>query len=198
MSKRDRTRLQILEVARRLLAERGPAAIRMEDVASEAGLTRQAIYLHFKTRGALMTALVDHVDRTQGLRELVEPVLAERDPVVALRMLLHVVAVYAPKISDIARAIDMSRADDEAMAAAWDDRMAARRARLRSLLARVELADSWTLARATDAIWALSAPGTFQNLVVDRRWTTAAFERFLLASAAGFLAPAAARRLIVG
>lgn len=196
MAKRDRTRAQLLDVAWRLLSERGPAALRMEDVASEAGLTRQALYLHFKTRSALMTALVDYVDRTQGLGELIAPVFAERDPVKALRLFLHVNAVYAPRIATIARAIDIARETDEAMAAGWEDRMASRRSAIRGLLSRLELGDGWTLARATDAIWALGAPQVFASLVSDRGWSVAAFERFLCITSASFLAPATGRRLL--
>jgi AcrR family transcriptional regulator len=168
----------------------------MEDVAAEAGLTRQAVYLHFKTRSALLVALVEHVDATQGLGELLRPVFQERDPVRALRLFLHVVATYAPKISNLARAIDIARAADEAMAAAWDDRMNSRRAGIRGLLTRIDLAPGWTLARATDAIWAVSAPHVYESLVVERKWSAASFARFLRSAVAAFLAPAAAKQLV--
>ena len=49
---------EILAAALDLFAEKGFSATRMEDVASRAGLSKAAIYLYFKDKMALLTALV--------------------------------------------------------------------------------------------------------------------------------------------
>jgi len=49
---------EILAAALDLFAEKGYAATRMEDVASRAGLSKAAIYLYFKDKMSLLTALV--------------------------------------------------------------------------------------------------------------------------------------------
>jgi AcrR family transcriptional regulator len=49
---------EILEAALDLFTEKGFAATRLEDVASRAGLSKAAIYLYFKDKTTLLTALV--------------------------------------------------------------------------------------------------------------------------------------------
>lgn len=53
------TRAEILEVARRHLLERGPAEVRLDEIAAEIGVSRQAVLHHFGSREALMRAVVE-------------------------------------------------------------------------------------------------------------------------------------------
>lgn len=57
----EQTRLQILEAARRVFAERGVARTSLEQVATAAGLTRGAIYWHFANKTELFYAMRDQV-----------------------------------------------------------------------------------------------------------------------------------------
>ena len=52
---------EILAAALDLFAEKGFSATRMEDVAARAGLSKAAIYLYFKDKMALLTALVNEM-----------------------------------------------------------------------------------------------------------------------------------------
>lgn len=52
------TRAEMLEAGRRLLAEHGPASLRLDDVAAEVGVSRQAVLHHFVSREGLMRAVV--------------------------------------------------------------------------------------------------------------------------------------------
>ena len=51
--RRERTRSQALDAAERLLSTRGPDAIRIEDIAAEAGISPATVYTHFGTKDAL-------------------------------------------------------------------------------------------------------------------------------------------------
>jgi AcrR family transcriptional regulator len=53
------TKRAIIEVAKRHLVERGPDGIRLNDVASEIGVSRQAVLHHFGSRSGLMRAVVE-------------------------------------------------------------------------------------------------------------------------------------------
>ena len=55
------TRGHILDTAERLFSERGVARTSLADIADSAGLTRGAIYWHFRNKGDLFTALLDRV-----------------------------------------------------------------------------------------------------------------------------------------
>jgi AcrR family transcriptional regulator len=56
----EEARHAILEAAQKRLAERGPEEIRLQDIASDLGISHPAILHHFGSREALMTALSRH------------------------------------------------------------------------------------------------------------------------------------------
>src|SRR4029079_1168974 len=58
---RPETRTQILEAARALFEELGYYGAGLGAVAKKAGVSRQAIYLHFPSKAELLTALHLHV-----------------------------------------------------------------------------------------------------------------------------------------
>ncbi|WP_438025442.1 helix-turn-helix domain-containing protein [Sorangium sp. So ce233] len=65
-SKDGETRGVILEAARRLGTEPGRRGVSMAEIASAAGVSRQAVYLHFETRTQLLVALLAWRDRMRG------------------------------------------------------------------------------------------------------------------------------------
>lgn len=72
MASRDADRqAQLLEIARRLFAEQGYAGTSLRDIASEAGITKAALYHHFPNKEALYDKVV-----LEGLRALFERVEA--------------------------------------------------------------------------------------------------------------------------
>ena len=56
----DATRARILEAAARILARKGFRAASLDAVAADAGLTKGAIYWHFRSKNDLFQALLDH------------------------------------------------------------------------------------------------------------------------------------------
>jgi AcrR family transcriptional regulator len=54
-----RNRNLLLEAARRLVAERGPDAVTMDDIATEAGVGKGTLFRRFGSRAALMIVLLD-------------------------------------------------------------------------------------------------------------------------------------------
>ena len=55
----EANRDRILEAARELMAERGPEAITVSDVAHRAGVNRTTAYQHYRTRDALVSAVME-------------------------------------------------------------------------------------------------------------------------------------------
>lgn len=52
---------QILEAASQVFAEKGFASARMDDIAARVGLSKGTLYLYFKSKDALITALLDRL-----------------------------------------------------------------------------------------------------------------------------------------
>ncbi|HLZ82595.1 MAG TPA: TetR family transcriptional regulator [Caulobacteraceae bacterium] len=57
--KRQRTRAALIEAAAALVAERGLAAVSLDDIADRAGVTKGAIYSNFRTKAELLWEAVD-------------------------------------------------------------------------------------------------------------------------------------------
>src|SRR6516162_4552924 len=58
---------RILEAALGLITRKGDANVTMAQIARAARVSRQAVYLHFADRAALMVALARHLDERLGL-----------------------------------------------------------------------------------------------------------------------------------
>ncbi|WP_210480213.1 TetR/AcrR family transcriptional regulator [Naasia sp. SYSU D00948] len=167
------TRHRILEAAWGAVEELG-AGVRMGDVALRAGVSRQAVYLHFKDRAALLLALVDHMDETLEVDRLVGEVFAAPGGVAMLDRALALYAQLTPRIDRVARVLE--RSDDPAMAAAWRDRMSRRRsghlAVIGLIAAEGRLADGWTVEEAADLLQTLTLPATWRTLTEELGWTS--------------------------
>lgn len=55
----EETRQQLLEAAQRVFAEKGVSRTSLQDIAHAAGVTRGAIYWHFKNKAELFNAMMD-------------------------------------------------------------------------------------------------------------------------------------------
>jgi AcrR family transcriptional regulator len=74
----DEAKSAILEAAARRLVESGPDALRLQEIAEEAGISHPAILHHFGSREGLLQAVVEHV--THQLHEDLIRRLAEPSP----------------------------------------------------------------------------------------------------------------------
>ena len=65
---------QILDAAERVFAERGFDKARMDDIVQESGLSKGALYWYYKSKDAIIRALLDRVfiSEMQGAEQLVE------------------------------------------------------------------------------------------------------------------------------
>jgi AcrR family transcriptional regulator len=149
----QRTRADILDVAWRVIAQHG-THVSMAQIAEAVGLTRQAVYVHFRSRGGLLVALVRRADDRADIHARFRTALAVDDPRRRLDAFLRVWLDFVPTIHPVASSLMRARADDPEAAAAWQDRMAALRRGFavltRSLRRDGVLAAAWTAPTAAD------------------------------------------------
>jgi AcrR family transcriptional regulator len=178
------TRERILAATWRLMEERRGKGVRLEDVARAAGISRQAVYLHFGSRTDLLVATARYADHTRGLRERLQPYLTASTGPEALEHFIIFWGNYLPEIHGLARALLDARATDEAAAAAWDDRMAdVRRGcqRIIDALARdSQLAPGWEVTPAVDLLWSFLAVPVWEDLTFGCGWSTEQYIRWML------------------
>jgi AcrR family transcriptional regulator len=169
-----RTRIALLAAARSLLEERGFQVLTMAAVAERAGVTRRAVYFHFRSRSDLVGALFEYVAETEGLMNSLQRVRSAPDAVTALDEWARHEASYHVRILGVARALEhVGREDPDA--AGWHERIAQHQLVDCRLLAQRlanerRLAPTWTVETATDILWALTATELVDRLVSDRHW----------------------------
>lgn len=168
------TRRRILEAAWELIEERG-AEVRVADVADRAEVSRQAVYLHFGDRTGLLVALMEHMDATIGVEDLLAPVFEAATGVDALERLVAALAGAAPKIDAVALVLETGQHQDVALATAFRNRMARRRATHGMVVQRLadegRLARGWTIETATDLSHAVTMPALWRELTHELDWT---------------------------
>lgn len=183
MSSRASTRRGLLEAARKLLEREPYPAVSMGAIATEAGVSRQAAYLHFGSKAELLLALVSYVDEVEGLPHLLTRIREAQSGVEALRSFVALVAALTPRVYRIGIALAAAAEFDPAARVAWMDRMDARRATCRSIVARLEaeraLADALTAEEAADLLWALSSMRVFEDLVEVRGYSVRRYRSIL-------------------
>ena len=81
---------------------------------------------------------------------------------------------YIPEIHGIARALLAARETDEAVAAAWDDRMRVVQEACRDIVGRLQrdgtLAPGWSVDEAGEMLWTMLSIGNWENLTLERGW----------------------------
>ena len=175
-TKSEVTRERLLDVATRLLIERGYHQVGMDEIAREAGISRQAVYQgHFSSKAELLLALVRRVDELADIPRRAGRVRQARNGVEALEIAVEVVMSIERDIHDLARVFEAARTEDPAFEAAWQDEMRRRRGFAQAVVRRLDeegrLADGWTAEEAADFLWATTSTWTYQALVVERGWS---------------------------
>ena len=85
--RRERTRNDILQAARKVLLEGGPGAVTLEAVGIEAGMSKTAIYYYFPSKDALLFEMVFSVFERHA-RSVHDAVEAAADGKLALRAII--------------------------------------------------------------------------------------------------------------
>lgn len=159
-----------------MLEQSGGRGVRMVDIAKEAGISRQAIYLHFASRTELLIGAFLHLGDELDVEGRLAPSRAATKGVQRLERYIEFWGNFLPEIYGVAKALIMAQDTDEAADAAWRDRMAAMRdgcrAAIDALHADGILAKEWTRPEATDALTAMLQVPNWEYLTIERGWST--------------------------
>lgn len=172
------TRERVLELALDLVRQRGDAELSLVNLAAEAGLSRQMLYVLFGSRAGLLMAMVDHLDARSGAGERLASLRTAMPPMQAFEPYLRAWFDYLPEVLPVARALSAAAARGDAdAAAAWGSRLDKLRTGF-TLMTRAFRADGvlkagWTPETAADWILALTHVDLWQLLVVEAGWKPA-------------------------
>jgi AcrR family transcriptional regulator len=178
-----RTADALLSAARAIIEEDGFASLTMAAVAERAGVSRRAVYLHFASRADLLAELLRHLGEAEELGMSLQRVWEAPDSLAALDEWARHLARAHPRIMPIARAVDQVRRVDADANALRTEIMRRWRLGCRRLITWLDeeghLAAPWTVASASDMLWALMSWDVLEGLLVERGWSRNRYAQYM-------------------
>lgn len=178
------TRARVL-AATLALVERAEGPLTMGAIAKAAGLSRQALYLIFEDKADLFIALLRYADGQRGLVKEAARIRDASSGAEALAGLVDLVSRFNPDRKPLADAFELLRRQDSAAEQAWQDRQRHRLEGCKAVVARLgqegRLRAGLTPAVATDLMWSMTSFSLWDDLVIQRGWSTEAYRERLTA-----------------
>ena len=158
-SKQIDTRTRILKATVQMLEQQHGRGVRMSDIAKAAGISRQAIYLHFPSRAELLVSATRYLDEILDIDRRLAPSRAAKTGIERLALYIECWGNYIPEIYGVSKALLLTQDTDEAAATAWQGRMLAMRDGCRAAIEALQsdgtLVPGWTVEKATDVLWTM-------------------------------------------
>ncbi len=183
------TRRTILDAAGQLFSERGYAATAMPAIAAQAGVAVKTVYLAFGTKAGVLHALWDvrlgGDDQPVPVagRPWYRQLLAAEDPHLLVRAAARQSRVTKEHAGDVLRIIRQAAVTEPALADLWDRIETEFRAILAGVAERLDalgsLAPGIDAKSATDLLWTLNHPDTWQLLVRGCGWSPDRYEQWV-------------------
>lgn len=159
------------------MEERHGQAISMSSVAKAAGISRQAVYLHFASRTELIIATSKYVDELKGLDERLKQFYSATTGIQMLEACVEVWGNYIPEIYGLAKAMLLTRDTDAAMAAAWNSNMACLRDVCRETIEALDregkLYPQWPHKEAIEMFMTIISINNWEQLTMECGWSKA-------------------------
>ena len=162
------TRERILQSAWSALLDGSTPRARMSDIASSAGISRQALYLHFANRTELLIETTHYIDRVKDVDRRLARSRSALSGLERLEAYVDAWGNYIPEIYGVANALMIMGVTDEDARLAWNDRLAAMRKGCDAIVATLaregRLSHSLTPLEATDVLCAHLSVETWRYL----------------------------------
>jgi AcrR family transcriptional regulator len=173
---RPETRTQILDAARAMFEERGYYGAGLSAVAKVAGVSRQAIYLHFSSKAELLTALHLHIFATDVVPAVERhPITGAMSAWEAIDATIAADVEVVAKVWRIHEALTVARRQHPEVDQTLRPREKERYDELLGLGHRLEreggLPPTIGVDLFADLLWGLINIGTYYNLAIERNWS---------------------------
>ena len=186
-SNNEQTRTKILKATLGLLEAGKGKGVRMTDVAKAAGISRQAVYLHFESRADLFIETTFYVDRLKDTDARLAASRAAKTGAERLDAFITAWGSYIPEIYPMARALLALKETDAEAAKAWSQRMLDMRegceAAISDLARDKTLSVKMTQKQAIDFLWTLLSIRNWEHLTQDCGWSQKKYLQFLKTTA---------------
>ena len=188
------TRQAIVDTARRLFAERGYFATRVEDIATEARVAPATVYAVTGGKQGLLIELITTWTSDPIVAATISHIRASRDPTGVLREVAAASRQIREQFADIMRVMLTTAPHDAAVAAQMEKATSVYRAAFVPVAEQLDklgaLRRGIDVAQAVDVLWFYFGYGSYFTLHDENGWS---YER-----AEGWLADQACRELLSG
>jgi len=172
--KYNETQKRILTAAWSLLETSPHKGVRMSDIAKEAGVSRQAVYLHFPKRAELLKATTRFVDQQKDIEQRLAPSRSAQNGEARMEAFIEAWGNYIPEIYGVIHAMLSMVDTDEEAREAWADRMEALREGCDAVVAQLEaegrLNSAFPPEKACDFFLSLISVHSWEYLVKQCSW----------------------------
>jgi|GEM_PF-346859 len=183
----QRTRENVLEIARQAFLERGYAGTTIAAVASAAGVSVETIHKAFGGKSGLVRAIYERGLAGRGSRPATERSDAMSSSLAhghsIARAWGRLTAEVSPMVSPILLLVRQGAAADEQLAELWRDAEAERLTRMtlnaRKLAERGFLKVDLSIERAGEIMWTYTSAELYELLVVRCNWSAQQFGDFV-------------------
>lgn len=179
------TRTRILEAVLAAVSEGDEDVLNMAAVARRAGVSRQAVYLHFPNRATLGVEALKWLDEREDIERALAPIFAATTPESTLRAYAEFLGAFNPRIALFVRMGYRLRAIPE-MEEAWQDRLKARRMGGGLVAKRLHeagrLKPPFTVRTAGDWVCTMASVMLWEELTQDLGWSRARYVEHVHAS----------------
>ena len=168
------TRSRILEAAWKLLEDGAGSEVRMSDIAKKAGISRQAVYLHFPKRADLLIAVTRYIDEANEVDVRLAASRGAATGIERLDAYIEAWGNYIPEIYGVGKALMAMQETDSEARMAWEGRMLAVRegceAAVDALARDRALSPEIGEEKATDLLWTLLSVRNWEQLTLECGW----------------------------
>jgi AcrR family transcriptional regulator len=170
--------------ARGLFSKRGYMATTIEAIAKEAGVAEPTVYAVYGSKRAILEEIRRIWIRESGVVELSAQALADADLTRRVELGAKMTRQQLERGYDVIAVYQDAARADPAMAKVWVKVLRQRDQQLTRFIASLTpgLAPGVDVKTALDLFLALGRPEVYRELVVDRGWSAARYERWLATS----------------
>lgn len=176
------TRLRIRKSARRLFATRGFAETTIAQIAQDAGVSTQTVYAVFRSKGGIVSEMLEDLEESADRENWVARMMAEEDPHRQLRIFISWIRTLFQQGAPILRAALAARSDHD-VAALLDQGDANRRFGCTQLTqiwaSRGELRKALGPTEAAERLWLLTSVEQYFLATDSLGWSPDHYEHWL-------------------
>lgn len=179
----EETRLRIIEAAYTLLAGEGYHNVSLDEIAARAGVSRQTIYVQFGSKRGVLQAIAEYIERESYGTDMMAGARTVTSAIHTIRNGVRDQIDFFHQNADLLRTFYAQAANDPDFRSVWQDRMRERRDAIHLLVEKLAkqgwLVEDWSVEEATDWLWSLTNFQRYDELVIERGWTSEQLARRL-------------------